>query len=93
MKARPPVGWTTKFRDSFDSTNYKEKRMNEIVFLTKWMRFQSPLNFVSFSDIVFRTIIWAKETYLSDFSKKKIMVPPIFLIKTAEAKKSTAFPR
>ena len=68
--------------------------MNEIVFLTKWMSFQSPSNFVLFSDIVFRTILWAKVTYLSYLKKKNIMVIPIFLIKTAEAKKkSTAFPR
>ena len=86
------VGWTTKFRESFDSKNQKEKRMNEIVFLTKWMSFQSPLNFVLFSDIVFRTILWAKVTYLSYFSKKKnIMVVPIFLIKTAEAKNLLLF--
>lgn len=61
--------------------------MNEIVFLTKWMSFQSPSNFVLFSDIVFRTILWAKVTYLSYLKKKNIMVIPIFLIKTAEAKK------
>lgn len=65
--------------------------MNEIVFLTKWMSFQSTLNFVLFSDIVFRTILWAKVTYLSYFLKKNIMVIPVFLIKTAEAKNLLLF--
>lgn len=88
------VGWTTKFRESFDSKNQKEKRMNEIVFLTKWMSFQSPLNFVLFSDIVFRTILWAKVTYLSYFSKtKKHYGSPNFSNKNSWSKKSTAFPR
>ena len=69
--------------------------MNEIVFLTKWMSFQSPSNFVLFSDIVFRTILWAKVTYLSYLKKKKHYGNPNFSNKNSwsKKKKSTAFPR
>lgn len=61
--------------------------MNEIVFLTKWMSFQSPSNFVLFSDIVFRTILWAKVTYLSYLKKKKHYGNPNFSNKNSWSKK------